>query len=482
MHLLRVQIPKFRALENVDITFEKEFVPRIFPVGSLNGGGKSTLLQLIFTLLHCSGDPQKTPYLANLLDYSPSIEDSSLHVFATFEFIDGDKLLKVEFCCCNVEYIGVDLPDNFKVLELESTIHQSKEYLLNLENIKLKLLDLKKGNNLKDKKNIKHLLDISNTLNRKLSNVSSEIDWYFACDFLIDAVNNDIKELTDELFDNEHYLDELKDDIEKIEKKLLSDNLIFITNFLPRKSKKDHFLYCRIGQLGEKEVNKTLRKISQKIFLMSPSTQLYLFLKSYEREKLYRKPKNDHIFNFSMPGNYEDCLQKTKEELPNFSTFDFIAVDFIAQMYKQARDKDFLEAMNNQGQYGNNLNKLSQILSALLGAKRINFEPDLSNIILQVEVNNQFVDVSLEDLSHGESRRLSIFAWLYLADKQDAIILIDEIEIGLHPDWQFQIVRDLQEWAPHSQFILATHSYDVCEALTRAHVKELNPQLIKQIP
>lgn len=48
MKLLRVQVPEFRVLKNVDITFEKEFIPNIFPLGSLNGGGKSTLLQLIF--------------------------------------------------------------------------------------------------------------------------------------------------------------------------------------------------------------------------------------------------------------------------------------------------------------------------------------------------------------------------------------------------------------------------------------------------
>lgn len=67
MHLLRVQVPDFRGLKDIDITFEKEFVPRIFPLGSQNGGGKSTLLQLIFVLLHCSVDEEKKPFLQDLL-------------------------------------------------------------------------------------------------------------------------------------------------------------------------------------------------------------------------------------------------------------------------------------------------------------------------------------------------------------------------------------------------------------------------------
>ncbi|CCI17390.1 hypothetical protein MICAF_2750001 [Microcystis aeruginosa PCC 9807] len=35
---------------------------------------------------------------------------------------------------------------------------------------------------------------------------------------------------------------------------------------------------------------------------------------------------------------------------------------------------------------------------------------------------------------------------------------MDEIEIALHPDWQYRIIEDLQEWEPSNQYILATHS------------------------
>ena len=34
MKLQRVQVPDFRVLKNVDISFEKDFVPNIFPLGS----------------------------------------------------------------------------------------------------------------------------------------------------------------------------------------------------------------------------------------------------------------------------------------------------------------------------------------------------------------------------------------------------------------------------------------------------------------
>jgi hypothetical protein len=37
MRLLRVQVPDFRVLKNIDISFEKDFFAQIFPIGSLVG-------------------------------------------------------------------------------------------------------------------------------------------------------------------------------------------------------------------------------------------------------------------------------------------------------------------------------------------------------------------------------------------------------------------------------------------------------------
>lgn len=38
------------------------------------------------------------------------------------------------------------------------------------------------------------------------------------------------------------------------------------------------------------------------------------------------------------------------------------------------------------------------------------------------------------------------------------IVLIDEIELFLHPNWKYRVVRDLRSWFPGIQFILTTHS------------------------
>ena len=106
MHLQRIQVPDFRALKNVDISFEKEFTPRIFPLGSQNGGGKSTLLQLIFVLLHCSGNPHRVEFIQNLLDGFQVNDESGKRTLAIIDIWDGSKTVSLDFFVGNKNYIS----------------------------------------------------------------------------------------------------------------------------------------------------------------------------------------------------------------------------------------------------------------------------------------------------------------------------------------------------------------------------------------
>ncbi|KYC37014.1 hypothetical protein WA1_46060 [Scytonema hofmannii PCC 7110] len=105
MHLLQVQVPNFRVLKNVDITFEKEFIPRIFPLGSQNGGGKSTLLQLIFLLLHCSVDSERKSYLRNMLQGFRISQNSDSRVLANIDILHDDKNVSLNFFSYKDSYI-----------------------------------------------------------------------------------------------------------------------------------------------------------------------------------------------------------------------------------------------------------------------------------------------------------------------------------------------------------------------------------------
>ena len=84
----------------------------------------------------------------------------------------------------------------------------------------------------------------------------------------------------------------------------------------------------------------------------------------------------------------------------------------------------------------------------------------------------QIKKLSLDQLSGGYRIVLALAADLarrmvqgnpHLDDplKSEAIVLIDEVELHLHPGWQQRILGDLQRTFPNAQFIVSTHSPQV---------------------
>lgn len=367
MHLLRVQVPDFRGLKNIDITFEKDFFPSIFPLGSQNGGGKSTLLQLIFVLLHCSFCAEQKQFLENLLHGFKTYEGEDKRVLAIIDIWDGEKVVEMEFFSCSIL--------NIKLLTLDSTS----------EDMKL------------------------------VCNYSSDIN---------------------------------------------SNN------------RGDEALFCHFYNTDMEQTKCFLQELSDKIFLAAPSTQIFLFLAPDSRKLLFSKSSNGDK-------NYYAILEAARHELNGLFTYDFLAVELLIESFEAARDRDFREAIKT-GSYGNSYQALINDLNLFLGNKKINLNEDLLGVNFKLDNNGETIQLYPEDLSHGELKRLSIYIWLKFCNIEDAIVLMDEVEIAFHPDWQYQIISDLKDWAPSNQYILATHSYALCEALTPAHVKEIEPKLIKQ--
>ena len=49
--------------------------------------------------------------------------------------------------------------------------------------------------------------------------------------------------------------------------------------------------------------------------------------------------------------------------------------------------------------------------------------------------------------------------------EEETVILIDELDLHLHPRWQKEIVADLKRTFPNSQFIVTTHSPFIVQSL-----------------
>lgn len=74
----------------------------------------------------------------------------------------------------------------------------------------------------------------------------------------------------------------------------------------------------------------------------------------------------------------------------------------------------------------------------------------------------EFQELTSNEMSSGESHLLISFLSIYSRLANDSLILIDEPELSLHPNWQMQYISFLEkvfEKYPDCHFILATHSH-----------------------
>jgi predicted ATP-binding protein involved in virulence len=111
---------------------------------------------------------------------------------------------------------------------------------------------------------------------------------------------------------------------------------------------------------------------------------------------------------------------------------------------------------------------------------------------LTITKNRQ--DLKLEQLSDGEKMLLMIVTdlarRLAIANPSsndalsgEGIVLIDEIDLHLHPQWQRTVIRSLTQTFPNCQFIVTTHSPQVLSGVRRENVFILeNSQLVENTP
>ena len=114
---------------------------------------------------------------------------------------------------------------------------------------------------------------------------------------------------------------------------------------------------------------------------------------------------------------------------------------------------------------------------------RIELNP-LRFVVSQKSEEGQTEKLSLNQLSGGYRIVLALAADLarrmaqgnpHLNDplQSEAIVLIDEIELHLHPAWQQRILSDLMRTFPNAQFIVTTHSPQVLTTVEPQRIVEL---------
>ena len=114
---------------------------------------------------------------------------------------------------------------------------------------------------------------------------------------------------------------------------------------------------------------------------------------------------------------------------------------------------------------------------------RIKLRPLRFAVSLDSEVGKP-EELALDQLSGGYRIVLALAADLarrmaqgnpHLADplESEAVVLIDEVDLHLHPKWQQRILVDLRRTFPNTQFIVSTHSPQVLTTVPPEQIVEL---------
>lgn len=140
---------------------------------------------------------------------------------------------------------------------------------------------------------------------------------------------------------------------------------------------------------------------------------------------------------------------------------------------------------------------LEQVFTAITGYSnvKVQFNLDTDEInILYYDRDGKHLQISLSQLSDGYKCTLSLIADIayrmailnpQLLDKvlveTEGIVLIDEVDLHLHPTWQKRILKDLMEVFPKVQFIVTTHAPEVINSVKSESIIVLKNNRIADI-
>ena len=117
---------------------------------------------------------------------------------------------------------------------------------------------------------------------------------------------------------------------------------------------------------------------------------------------------------------------------------------------------------------------MARCFRALTGATEVDVRFNLDNLEIELQYTTpagERLVSSLDQLSDGYKSAISLIADIayrmsmlnpqlfdLVLEETPGVVLIDEVDLHLHPAWQHKILRDLLDFFPKVQFIVSTHA------------------------
>ncbi|HHE40081.1 MAG TPA: ATP-binding protein, partial [Candidatus Cloacimonetes bacterium] len=232
--------------------------------------------------------------------------------------------------------------------------------------------------------------------------------------------------------------------------------------------------HSKVGDI----INHVNSKISMKGFLKDYCLPVLVY---YGLDRGHTEIKYKEEWDNSRMGlaAYENCLDGTADFNSFYHWYKFREV--IENSRKVKSDHEYsdkqLDAVRSALKKFKSLGAYSDIY--------IDLEASPQSLMIQKKIGRgKNIFLSINQMSAGEKSLITMVAdiarRLALTRKSDilkgnGVVLIDEIELHLHPRWQTRVIDDLEKTFPNLQFIVTTHSPQV---LNRTKCKSV--YLLKQ--
>ncbi len=171
---------------------------------------------------------------------------------------------------------------------------------------------------------------------------------------------------------------------------------------------------------------------------------------------------------------YEDCLDGRIDDKNLQQWFLFEAVEAA----QRGKKREGMIAVENA------------ILSCMPEATGLRFDGDRREIVATMKEG----EMPFYSLSDGQRSMLSLVADVAIkavtlnphlgrdsAKLSPGVVLIDELDLHLHPKWQQRVVEDLRTAFPNIQFICTTHSPFIVQTLRPGELINLDAQTLQDV-
>ena len=233
------------------------------------------------------------------------------------------------------------------------------------------------------------------------------------------------------------------------------------------------------------ELTDIAKEVQNKI--MTGDKTLVLPLIAYYRNEYIsdrkRKARTQSINVFNRQMGYADCMAAESSEKLVLNWFQM-------QTLKSLQEQQRTGVLKQPILLKTVTEAICKCFERISGSKntRVFFDLDTHKLVLEFENEDGNVQkFAMDEMSDGYKNTLSMIGDIayrmavlnpVLGDrvlkKTPGIILIDEIDLHLHPQWQQTILSDLNAIFPNIQFIVSSHAPAVINSVPREQIRILN--------